>query len=1822
MITDFLPLPVYDASIISTTFGTTIDASAPPADSVKYGPDHTFSRVPVVAPPLVNPTVSLNATANSVEFDFGTFDNLPPESESVIDILLSTTITDAPMANGLPLTNMATTSHGTTNAGNHVVTAITLVTLTEPDLNIRKGIVSTTNTNASFRGRVAPPGITFEAPGIVSGSSFSGGTINSSNLGTALNADLNNVDADDLVKFAITIENSGSSSAGVFDIQLRDSLPAGFVVPTTGPGLNLEIFDGTGTPIPFSTIGAGLFDPAGGIELIDPGATPASGSPAVDGGALDEFDPADGRNIAVITFDLQVDRNVVADASLLNTAVLFNFAGTEGGEDHTNPTDLTDTAITNISAPSTAKTLIQSSINNASNAARQAVIGEIVTYELEVEIPEGTLPGASILDTLDLGLAFVDVLSVSTGSLSVENTIGLGTAPANTNITSNGRRIEFDFGDIDNNDTDNSTPETITIRYRAVVLNISRNQSSPVRNLNNAARLRWTGGNLRPARARTVRVIEPDLDIGKSATPVSLDVADTVTYTVTLTHDTASTDAYDVTLADVVPAGLTYVPGSWMNTAGLAPDTITDAGTLNATWAVFPDGSTATFQFDAVVDVGALAGTTFTNTATADWSSLPGPTPNDLSDYNANSRERTGSGGLNDYLETSSADIEIAVSSAKSIVSTSEGTTSGTDVTIGEIVRYRIAVLFPESVGPDFAILDNLPDGLQFVDDGTAMVALVSDGGLSSSTLPASFEVLGNSPTVIPTEVLPASAISGGPFSSGTDPTFSLGTLTNADSDPDGEYVVLEFNAIVSNVAGNSAGVDLANSGSTLVSGTQVGLDSTGAIVNIVEPSISNLTKSPSVTTVDGGDPVTYRVRYSASNAADTTTAFDVQTVETLPPELTGLTNVRVLRNGSIITTGFVNASTASLLAVSIDEVTPGDVIEILYDVTVVDTTPTGTVINNSVDVLYTSLPGTNGTTINPTGSTSGTSGGSDGERTGSGGVNSYFGNTSSTVTVNSHEISGFVYHDANNNGIFDEPAVNGIGAVVVRIVGTDHLGNMIDATQSTLADGSYSFSGLRPGSYSVSETQPIGFFNGLDSIGAPAMSAINVSRRDDLLGTFTFPVGAASTSSVNNNFGELVPASITGNVYVDANNDGLLSGELPIGAVPISLTGVDDLGNAVSLNTTTNGTGGYSFSGLRPGTYTVTETTQPAAYLDGLETRDNTTPIPGSGGGPDTISGLVLTSGQTDGDNNFGEIPPGTIRGRVFTDANNDGLINGSDQGIGSVDIQLNGTDVFGNVISLSTTTAADGTYSFSGLMEGTYTVTEPTQPDRYFDGLDSLVGVPIGGSNSSDQITGVFLPSGGEVADNNFGEVPDVGPTGYVYIDTNTNGTRESTEPGIAGVEITLTGTGLDVFGNPIPTRTAFTGPDGFYEFLGIPPGNYTITETQPAAFQDAAEQNGTPAAGTVNDDQFTDLDLTDHPTISGEYNFGEVSPTSSLAGAVYVDSNNNGVRDPSEIGLAGVTVTLIDSGGTSYQVVTDVNGEYRFLKMFPGQYRLVQTQPTNFIDGRETRGTAGGVVSNDQFSRINVGLNADETGYLFGEAGINPALISKRAFLTSSNPGIDFTGPPGSGVAAVNAPLADPAGYVYVDTNGNGMLDYPEPGIPNVIITVRGVTNDGVSVEQETRTDASGFYQFAFLRPGTYALYQQQPIGFADGRESIGTLGGIIGDDSFTNIVIRDGDFGENYNFGELPLTSVVVGDSNQDGIFDSADLIRVFQANEYEDELAGNSTFAEGDWNGDGDFDSTDLVLAFQSGHYVQALEQILDDLARRRRTENEGGSTTK
>ena len=137
-------------------------------------------------------------------------------------------------------------------------------------------------------------------------------------------------------------------------------------------------------------------------------------------------------------------------------------------------------------------------------------------------------------------------------------------------------------------------------------------------------------------------------------------------------------------------------------------------------------------------------------------------------------------------------------------------------------------------------------------------------------------------------------------------------------------------------------------------------------------------------------------------------------------------------------------------------------------------------------------------------------------------------------------------------------------------------------------------------------------------------------------------------------------------------------------------------------------------------------------------------------------------------------------------------------------------------------------------------------------------------------------------------------------------------------------------------------------------------------------------------------------------------------TFAGVVYVDSNNNGIQDPGEVGIQGVTITLTKTDGPvtfSMTTTTAADGSYSFaevtgMTILPsGTYSLTETPPIFFVDGKDTPGNVPATVSQDQFSGITLAAGQAATGFNFGELGLKAqyvaAFFGRRAFFASSTP-----------------------------------------------------------------------------------------------------------------------------------------------------------------------------------------------------------------------------
>ena len=180
-------------------------------------------------------------------------------------------------------------------------------------------------------------------------------------------------------------------------------------------------------------------------------------------------------------------------------------------------------------------------------------------------------------------------------------------------------------------------------------------------------------------------------------------------------------------------------------------------------------------------------------------------------------------------------------------------------------------------------------------------------------------------------------------------------------------------------------------------------------------------------------------------------------------------------------------------------------------------------------------------------------------------------------------EIRGTKYEDMNGNGQRDagEPGVAGFEIVL-------HLNGHEVARTTTGADGRYAFAlnaeanrQLGAGTYTLTEVQKDGWV----ASAAPGPVSIGYGQgatvRQDSLGAA--PVVESKVFD-GNDFGNFRPATIEGRKFRDLNVDGSGTGEPGVAGWGISLTG------DATRSLTTGPDGSYSFAGLRPGTYTVSE--------------------------------------------------------------------------------------------------------------------------------------------------------------------------------------------------------------------------------------------------------------------------------------------------------------------------------------------------------------------------------------------------------------------------------------------------------------------------------------------------------------------------------------------------------------------------------------------------------------------------------------------------------
>ncbi|MEZ4984348.1 MAG: SdrD B-like domain-containing protein [Saprospiraceae bacterium] len=518
------------------------------------------------------------------------------------------------------------------------------------------------------------------------------------------------------------------------------------------------------------------------------------------------------------------------------------------------------------------------------------------------------------------------------------------------------------------------------------------------------------------------------------------------------------------------------------------------------------------------------------------------------------------------------------------------------------------------------------------------------------------------------------------------------------------------------------------------------------------------------------------------------------------------------------------------------------------------------------------------------------------------------------------------------------------------------------------------------------------------------------------------------------------------------------MAGDDPLTATPIATT-------------TTNSNGDYFFGGLPTGDYFIYIPTAPAEYPT------SSTPTTGTDNGTDNnddgdqpLTGDPVTSITF---NLGGTEPSGTA------EMGSGGIQDDVDDAAGdmTIDFGFYPSMSIGSVVwvdqSADPATTNDGIYQ-----EGVEQPLENVTVQLYSPGPD---GMP----NTPDDV-----------------EI-NVGPDGIL-------------------------GTGDDAAGGVL------TAADGTYFFDNLPPGNYFVvlpasnfagvaadyplssSPTDTADNQEDNDDNGVqtsigmaisspvisliPGQEPLNEsgaggDQDGQLSAGGNLDDNGDMtvDFGLVSSV-SVGSTVYYDPNMNGIHDANELGIGGLTVTLLadtDNDGMIDDVVatdiTDANGDYYFGDLAPGDY-IVQVTP----NGAAAQSSPGGLTTDDMAGDgVNNGTQAGGAG----TPAQSPVITLTPGLETMAEDSPEET----TGAAQDNAaedngdmtvdfgfvPMMELGSTVFYDVDNDGVQDLDNPlesGISGITVNLYDDLGNFIT---SVMTDAEGNYLFEMLAPGDYQV-----------------------------------------------------------------------------------------------------------------------------------------
>ena len=755
----------------------------------------------------------------------------------------------------------------------------------------------------------------------------------------------------DIVEYVVTVSNTGDATA--YDVNITDTLDADLnlytsFTPTANIGGAVAGFISTPANSPNGPL---IWGRGNGDNNLD---IPAASSLVLTYRVIVE---------AGSEANLTYSNSVLVDWTSLNDTVAnsatYERTGT-GCPTTTAPDDYcvgpVTTDVSTVDTNTLAKTVTADT--DASTAVGTIRVGDIITYQLSLNLQEGTTRNVNVMDVLPMGLSFVDIVSIN-GDTTADYAApgaGAGSNFSYTDITAASLPVagatgtlSFPIGTVINDPEGDSTTDTLMVVYRAQV-DTDTLAHIPATTLTNTATLQYIDGNAIAAvdNARLQRTYDATLLQPVMTTPTKTDRGgkvsianvqvgiDTMLFRLESCNTTGLSPAYNVMITDQLPTQL--------NDTTLSVPVVNINGALATAGVDYtytaPVGRGGFLQFDLIdpvdpgqcvtidYDIGIYAdfpaNQTWYNAVTIDeyWS-LPNKTGQK---YAALGPATFGMFNPSPFLPP-----------AKSLLMPASG-----EATVGDEVVYQITIPVHSGVRHDITITDILDSRLEYV------AATVSGG----------FTLIDN--TVAPTNV-----------------------NLRIDTIPGSQGATIQLRARVVNSAGVNAGDSFTNTlqytyadtpGGTTING---GAATTPSPLRIIEPLLT-LGKTVANVTNPGnppiaGDVLRYSLTFTATGGAGNDNyadAFDVSISDTLSLGLAyqsgsqtvngaGNTIINPTIVGNGISAGQSLSWNLSDATADID-VVEGTVVTVTYDVLVLDTVLADQDLTNSAVIQWTSVDGIN----------------------------------------------------------------------------------------------------------------------------------------------------------------------------------------------------------------------------------------------------------------------------------------------------------------------------------------------------------------------------------------------------------------------------------------------------------------------------------------------------------------------------------------------------------------------------------------------------------------------------------------------------------------------------------------------------------------------------------------------------------------------------------------------------------------------------------------------------------------------------------------------